>query len=281
MKERASPKLGDYRRKRKAEVTNEPFGGDVPDAADGTLTGAFVVHLHDATRRHYDLRLEVGGVLASFAVPRGPSLDPEVKALAVKTEDHPIEYLDFEDVIPAKQYGAGAMIAWDRGTVEYLEGPAEAEIASGKVHLALRGMKLHGRYALVKLTKSAKGDEWLLFKKDDEHASTVRDLLVELPRSVLSGLTIEELARAAEVGEALVLRAFAQGATKLSPPVARALTAPSRSPLIEPSPRRLPARSGPSGSRRKASSAWVYDAALAGVRVLATREGDVATLHRF
>ena len=191
MKERAPPKLGDYRRKRRAEATNEPFGGDVADGAEGTLSGAYVVHLHDATRRHYDLRLEVGGVLASFAVPRGPSLDPDAKGLAVKTEDHPIEYLDFEDVIPAKQYGAGAMIAWDRGSVEYLEGPAEQEIASGKIHVALRGMKLHGRYALVKLAKSVKGDEWLLFKKADEHASTARDLLAELPRSVFSGLTVE------------------------------------------------------------------------------------------
>jgi len=211
MKERASPKLGDYRRKRRSEATNEPFGGDVADGGEGTLMGAYVVHLHDATRRHYDLRLEVGGVLASFAVPRGPSLDPDTKALAVKTEDHPIEYLDFEDVIPAKQYGAGAMIAWDRGSVEYLEGPAEEEIASGKIHVALRGMKLRGRYALVKLAKSVKGDEWLLFKKADEHASTERDLLAELPRSVLSGLTVDELDRGAEIGAAHVARAFERG----------------------------------------------------------------------
>ncbi|HTJ82557.1 MAG TPA: DNA polymerase ligase N-terminal domain-containing protein, partial [Polyangiaceae bacterium] len=134
-------KLGDYRRKRREDATNEPFGD--PEAAEHasnkTLTGAFVVHLHDATRRHYDVRLEVGGVLASFAVPRGPSLDPEQKNLAVKTEDHPIEYLEFEDVIPAKQYGAGPMIAWDRGIVEYLEGPAEEEITNGKLHVRLRG----------------------------------------------------------------------------------------------------------------------------------------------
>ena len=269
MKERASPKLGDYRRKRRADVTNEPFGGDVADSGEGTLTGAYVVHLHDATRRHYDLRLEVGGVLASFAVPRGPSLDPDVKSLAVHTEDHPIEYLDFEDVIPAKQYGAGAMIAWDRGTVEYLEGPAEEEIASGKIHVALRGMKLHGRYALVKLAKSVKGDEWLLFKKADEHASTERDLLAELPRSVFSGLTVEELDRAAEVGAAHVSRALACGATKLGKAAARALVTPERSPLA------TPITGAPAGE------GWVYDAELEGVRVLATREDDVAALHLF
>src|SRR5262245_35978712 len=152
--ERSDKKLGRYREKRRAEATNEPFGGEAPQASNaGTLAGAFVVHLHDATRRHYDLRLEIGGVLASFAVPRGPSLDPADKHLAVKTEDHPIEYLEFEDVIPEKQYGAGPMIAWDRGTVEYLEGPAEEEIARGKLDLHLRGMKLRGRFAIVKLKK--------------------------------------------------------------------------------------------------------------------------------
>ena len=270
MKERAPPKLGDYRRKRRAEATNEPFGGDVADGGEGTLRGAYVVHLHDATRRHYDLRLEVGGVLASFAVPRGPSLDPDAKVLAVKTEDHPIEYLDFEDVIPAKQYGAGAMIAWDRGSVEYLEGPAEQEIASGKIHVALRGMKLHGRYALVRLAKSVKGDEWLLFKKADEHASTARDLLAELPRSVFSGLTVEELDRAAEVGASHVARAFGRGAAKLGKAAARALVAPTRSPLVMPLAGAPPAGAG-----------WVYNAELDGVRVLATREGEVVALHLF
>ena len=271
MKERGGSKLGDYRRKRRPEVTNEPFGGDLPapDAA-GTLSGAYVVHLHDATRRHYDLRLEVGGVLASFAVPRGPSLDPDDKALAVKTEDHPIEYLDFEDVIPAKQYGAGPMIAWDRGMVEYLEGPAEEEITNGKLHVALRGMKLRGRYALIKLAKSAKGDEWLLFKKADEHSSKERHITDELPRSVFSGLTVDELERADAVGAAHVARAFERGATKLTAKSARELTAPARSPLMEPAHGTPPTGTG-----------WVYDAELAGVRVLAAREGDIVTLHLF
>jgi bifunctional non-homologous end joining protein LigD len=271
MKERGGSKLGDYRRKRSPEATNEPFGGERPvPATEGTLSGAYVVHLHDATRRHYDLRLEVGGVLASFAVPRGPSLDPDEKALAVKTEDHPIEYLDFEDVIPAKQYGAGPMIAWDRGMVEYLEGPAEAEIASGKIHVALRGMKLRGRYALIKLAKSAKGDEWLLFKKADEHSSKDRHIIDELPRSVFSGLTIDELARADAVGAAHVARAFERGAAKLSAKAARELIAPQRSPLVE------PARTAP-----PAGGGWVYDAELEGIRVLAARDGDVVTLHLF
>ena len=274
MKERGGSKLGDYRRKRRPEATNEPFGGE--RAASGgegsTLSGAYVVHLHDATRRHYDLRLEVGGVLASFAVPRGPSLDPEEKVLAVKTEDHPIEYLDFEDVIPAKQYGAGPMIAWDRGMVEYLEGPAEQEIASGKIHVALRGMKLRGRYALVKLAKSAKGDEWLLFKKADEHSSKERVIVDELPRSVLSGLTVDELGDATAIGVAHVARAVERGATRLTTKAAAELLAPARSPLIEPVTGEPPSRAG---------AGWVYDAELEGVRVLASRDGDVVALHLF
>lgn len=279
MKERGGSKLGDYRRKRRPEATNEPFGGELSAdarAGEGTLSGAFVVHLHDATRRHYDLRLEVGGVLASFAVPRGPSLDPDEKALAVKTEDHPIEYLDFEDVIPAKQYGAGPMIAWDRGLVDYLEGPAEEEIANGKIHVELRGMKLRGRYALVKLAKSAKGDEWLLFKKADEHASKERSIIEELPRSVLSGLTVDELAGAGLIGAAHVAHARALGAAKLNARAVEELVTPSLSPLM------TPAQHGPVDAKdTKEQKGWVYDAELEGVRVLAVRDGDVVTLLLF
>ncbi len=274
MKERAGSKLGDYQRKRRPDATNEPFGEDVPaSTTEGTLSGAFVVHLHDATRRHYDLRLEVGGVLASFAVPRGPSLDPEEKVLAVKTEDHPIEYLDFEDVIPPGQYGAGPMIAWDRGVVTYLEGPAEEEIANGKIHVELHGLKLRGRYALVKLTKSAKGDEWLLFKKADQHASKERDIVKELPRSVLSGLTVEELPDAERIGEAQVDRAHGRGAPRLTARTTRELFAPERSPLIAPRTKTavLP----------RAAGGWLYDAELDGVRVLAVRDGDMVSLRQW
>ncbi len=258
-------KLREYRKKRSADATNEPFGDDDAASSDtrGTLSGAFVVHLHDATRRHYDVRLEVGGVLASFAVPRGPSLNPDDKHLAVKTEDHPIEYLEFEDVIPEKQYGAGPMIAWDRGIVEYLEGPAEEEIANGKLHIRLRGMKLRGAWAFVKLAKSVKGDEWLFFKKNDEHASKEKKIIDDLPRSVMSGLTVEELEGAAKIGEKLVARA--RGAKKLS----HDLLAPKKSPLV----------SAASGTVE--GTDFVFDPELDGVRVLATRDGDVVRLVTF
>lgn len=275
-------KLSDYHRKRRAEATNEPFGGEGGDAgassaeeSSSTLSGAYVVHLHDATRRHYDLRLEVGGVLASFAVPRGPSLNPDDKHLAVKTEDHPLEYLEFEDVIPESLYGAGPMIAWDRGKVTYLEGPAEREIESGKLHFELRGLKLRGRWALVKLQKSdqknLKGNEWLLFKKQDDHASKEKSLVEELPRSIYSGLTVEELERRDAIGKDLLSRARKIGAPVLGSNVE--LLAPSRSLL---------APVAPSFERARATSGreFVYDADLDGIRVLAAREGDVVTIQR-
>src|SRR6185437_9372256 len=118
-------KLAEYRKKRDPSRTPEPAGKEPEASAGPTRAGVYVVHLHDATRRHYDLRLESAGVLASFAVPKGPSFDPAERRLAVRTEDHPLEYLEFEAVIPEKSYGAGPMILWDRGRVTYLEGSIE------------------------------------------------------------------------------------------------------------------------------------------------------------
>ncbi len=186
-------KLVTYEEKRNPALTTEPFGGDVAEgeAAQSTTVGSFVVHQHDATRMHFDLRLEMGGTLSSFALPKGPTLDPDTKHLAVNTEDHPIEYLDFEDVIPDGQYGAGAMIAWDRGKVTYLEGPAEKQKPTGKLDFVLSGMKLHGRFALVKLKKGDKA--WLLLKKKDGQEDPGHDIIASQPRSVLSGMTVQEL----------------------------------------------------------------------------------------
>lgn len=222
-----------YEEKRDASTTNEPFGetaepslpagpsvargGDAEGGEGGTRVGAFVVHLHDATRRHYDLRVEVSGVLASFAVPKGPSLHPAEKRLALHTEDHPLEYLDFEDVIPDGNYGGGPMIVWDRGAVRFLDGPSERGLADGKLDMVFSGRKLRGRWALVKLGKSAsrpmrEQDQaaWLLFKKRDAYASETEDLGAR-DRSVLSGLRVDELegrdavaARLAAAARALV-----------------------------------------------------------------------------
>ena len=143
-------KLSTYQKKRDVSRTNEPFGDD-PAKHGTTFKGAYVVHQHDATNMHFDLRLEIGGVLASFAVPKGISLDPEDKHLAVHTEDHPIEYLDFEAIIPEGTYGAGPMIVWDSGLVRYLEASAEEGVRDGKLHLSFEGKKLFGRYGLVRV----------------------------------------------------------------------------------------------------------------------------------
>ena len=174
--------LDQYRAKRDATRTPEPGG-----AAAGPAAGAprFVIHKHAARRLHWDLRLEVDGVLWSWAVPMGPSRDPAEKRLAVHTEDHPIEYFDFEDVIPEGNYGAGAMIAWDQGTYVALH-PMHEGLAAGKLLFDLRGHKLSGAWTLVKLRK-AEEDSWLLIKERDAMAAPGPDAFPE--DSVLSGFT--------------------------------------------------------------------------------------------
>lgn len=196
-----------YRAKRDAQRTPEPFGKTPAARADGSR-GIFVVQLHAAQKTHYDLRIELGGVLLSWAVPKGPSLDPAIKRMAVRTEDHPLEYADFEGLIPKGNYGAGAMIVWDRGTWAPFADAADdprAAIERGVLHLELRGYKLRGHFMLVRSDEAARGNgksnrksrheigaQWLLFKKHDAHADPERVLSDE---SVLSGLTVDELAR--------------------------------------------------------------------------------------
>ncbi len=253
-------KLDVYRKKRDEERTNEPFGSDGADASGPTWSGTFVVHLHDATRKHYDLRLERGGVLLSFAVPHGPSLDPAQKHLAIQTEDHPVEYLDFEAVIPDGNYGAGPMIVWDRGRVGYREVSAEDGLVRGKLDFDLQGYKLRGRFALVRTKRDPK--EWLLFKKEDAFASKTRDITVEEPRSVLSGLTIEELGRAAKIQADLEERAKTlPGAktgrvdgTKLVPMLCATTTVKLDDPAL------------------------LYELKLDGMRILAQKDGDKIAL---
>jgi bifunctional non-homologous end joining protein LigD len=198
--------LSRYRSKRDPVQTTEPFSAERKGSPRATRTGRFVVHLHQARREHYDLRLECGGTLQSFAVPRGPSLKPLDKRLAVHTENHPLEYLDFEAVIPEGNYGAGSMIVWDTGRVRYLETSAEEGLARGDLKFELSGFKLRGNFVLVRTSgrkeKLEVGDgqqsEWLLIKKQDLYASD-EDIIVKDPRGVLSGLTGEENFVKAEV----------------------------------------------------------------------------------
>jgi len=199
-----------YREKRNPERTPEPFGHE--PSVTGQRGGIFVVQKHAARRLHYDFRLEMEGVLRSWAVPKGPSLDPAVKRLAVMVEDHPLEYGDFEGIIPEGNYGAGAVIVWDRGVYEALEPdlPVAEAIAAGKLDLILRGYKLRGAFTLVR-TKAISGDkpQWLLIKKRDQAARAGDDVLAEHPRSVLSGLLVEEMHEAARAQER-TLAALAQ-----------------------------------------------------------------------
>lgn len=156
--------LGDYSRKRKFAKTPEP----PPQPAPGISANRFCVQRHSARRLHYDLRLELNGVLLSWAVPKGPTLDPEEKRLAVHVEDHPIAYGDFEGTIPAGNYGAGSVLLWDRGTYELLgSDSAEKQLERGDFKFRLHGEKLMGEFALVKIKRTEKGNEWLLIKKKD------------------------------------------------------------------------------------------------------------------
>jgi bifunctional non-homologous end joining protein LigD len=185
-----------YRKKRDFEQTPEPSGG-AKKAARSKAGMRFVVQMHRATRLHWDFRLEADGVLASWAVPKGPTLVPGDRRLAMHVEDHPLDYRDFEGNIPHGQYGAGSVIVWDRGTYRLVEGtdPAD-EIAHGKIKFILRGKKLHGEFTLVKIKarEGERGEPWLLIKDRDEHADAGYDPAAH-PESVKSGKTLEDIAR--------------------------------------------------------------------------------------
>jgi len=182
-------KLGAYRRKRAFAVTNEPRGVRVKRRKHLI----FVIQKHRASHLHYDFRLEIEGVLKSWAVPKGPSLDPRQKRLAVRVEDHPYEYRNFEGTIPHGNYGAGEVIVWDRGSYGSADGGGEEAVLKGlrrgALAIVLRGKKLKGGFSLVRLKRPR---QWLLIKKDDAHAST-RDVTHD-DRSVKSRKRLPDIA---------------------------------------------------------------------------------------
>jgi DNA ligase D-like protein (predicted 3'-phosphoesterase) len=153
-----------------------------------------VIQKHAASSLHYDFRLEAGGVLKSWAVPKGPSTDPREKRLAMPTEDHPLGYAEFEGVIPEGEYGAGTVIVWDTGSYRNLgDEPLERTLERGHVKVWLEGRKLRGGYALTRI-RSGKRESWLLVKMDDEGADRRRNPVSTRPESVLSGKKVEEIA---------------------------------------------------------------------------------------
>lgn len=195
-----SPRLDRYRAKRDFGRTDEPEGVEVP-SPDGPPRYAF--QHHDASSEHYDLRLEADGVLLSWAVPKGPSTDPSEKRLAVRTEDHPVDYLDFEGTIPAGEYGGGSVIVWDVGTWENLTTDDDDEpvavadaVEGGHLRLRIDGRKLVGDWTLQRFRPEQ--DQWLLIKGTEEGADARRNPTSTQPASVLTGVTVEEVAAALE-----------------------------------------------------------------------------------
>jgi DNA ligase D-like protein (predicted 3'-phosphoesterase) len=189
--------LEEYRGKRDFRHTPEPTGRRKRAAA----APIFVIQKHYSSHLHYDFRLEVDGVLKSWAVPKGPSTDPQEKRLAVPTEDHPLDYARFEGVIPKGEYGAGTVLVWDTGPYRNLTEkkgvPVSlgSAVAHGHLKVWLEGVRLKGGYALTRF-KTGKDEAWLLVKADDGEADPARDPLSTEPASVLSGRTLEEIAGA-------------------------------------------------------------------------------------
>jgi len=262
--------LENYRAKRSAESTPEPFGRipRQPRPRDG---GMFVVQKHAARRLHYDFRLEMESVLRSWAIPKGPSLNPGDKRLAVMVEDHPLEYGDFEGLIPEGNYGAGAVIVWDRGEYRVIDPPgadAAESVRAGKLDIEMHGFKLRGAFTLVRMNSRSKRrspeekEQWLLIKKRDDFASGT-DLAAAHPRSVLSGLTLEELREASHANTAVTRDLEKAGAAPL-----RAALEPGSFPL--------------NLARLRQDSFdgedWLFELKYDGVRALALRHGTQVRL---
>ncbi|GAC1517398.1 MAG: hypothetical protein NVS1B12_02550 [Acidimicrobiales bacterium] len=237
--------LTEYRRKRDFGRTGEPEGG-TPDGSEPT----FVIQKHAATRLHYDVRLEVDGVMPSWAVPKGPSYDPKVKRLAVHVEDHPLDYQTFEGTIPAGEYGGGAVIVWDRGTFRNLTErrgrpvPMRDAIDAGHVSVWLEGTKLRGGWSITRTGQAGAKESWIMVKRRDETADPTLDITGEAPESVLSGRTVEEVGGPGE-------STWTRAAATFRPPMRAEL-----------------AKAPPTGD------GWVFEHKLDGLRCVAVRNGD-------
>ncbi len=278
---RAPRTLGEYRRKRDFGKTPEPRGSARPAKGEGGLV--FVVQKHAASHLHFDLRLEVDGVMKSWAVPKGPSLDPAVKRLAMEVEDHPMEYNTFEGTIPRGEYGGGTVMLWDRGT--YLpDGLAPGEDPEralreghrkGRLSVTFHGERLRGSWALVR-TRAADDDEgtkpqWLLLKHDDADADPGRDLVAEAATSVETGRTMEEIA-AGKGGR----RTWHSNRTKPRVASRPAAPAPETAPLPDTSALRPMLASAGEGAPE--GEGWTFEPKYDGIRVLAFATADTAVL---
>jgi bifunctional non-homologous end joining protein LigD len=264
-RENAQVGLREYNAKRDFERTPEP-----PGQASGTESGkSFVVQKHAASRLHYDFRLELDGVLLSWAVPKGPSLDPKARRLAVRTEDHPVEYGTFEGIIPKGEYGGGTVLLWDRGTWEPEGDPHEA-LTKGHLRFRLEGEKLSGAWHLVR-TKGTDAS-WLLFKSKDDRARAGDDdaLVKNEPRSVASGRTLEEIADDPD-------RVWHSGKGGASVPDASSIPGAKRRPL----PRAISPELATLESAAPDGEEWLHELKYDGYRILARLDHkNVALLTR-
>lgn len=245
--------LAEYNRKRDFKRTNEPAPGKLKDAG-----GMFVVQKHAATRLHYDFRLEHKGVLMSWAVPQGPSLDPSIKRLAMRTENHPLEYGAFEGVIPKGEYGAGAVIIWDDGKVRWLLDPDEG-MAKGELKFVLAGERLQGEFHMVKIKprEGDRGEPWLLFKSKDAYAG--KDDPTRAVTSVKTGRTVEDL-------KAKGGRVWSKGGERA--PMAKAPAIAFVEPMLC-----TPAEAAPKGD------GWLHEIKYDGYRLQAAVSGAAVRLY--
>ena len=271
---RTATALSRYRAKRDFTLTPEPSAGS-RDAASGTASAlSFVIQKHWASRLHYDFRLELDGVLLSWALPKGLSFDPAEKRMAVHVEDHPVSYAGFEGTIPAKQYGAGTVIVWDRGTWEPV-GDARAGMASGKLVFRLHGEKLAGLWELVRIAKPGdRQDPWMLFKKRDAWARPLADydVIAALPDSVIAKPLgpIEQRAPRADGGAAAVSIADAETTAAREPDLGRAIAAAL--------PDRLEPQLASLVSTPPSDAGWLVETKFDGYRLLARIEHGKARL---
>jgi len=254
--------LKEYARKRSFSKTPEPE----PTKPKSPKGNFFCVQRHHATRLHYDFRLEVDGALVSWAVPKGPSLNPADKRLAMHVEDHPLDYGNFEGNIPAGNYGAGSVMLWDRGTYELLgDAPAKEQLARGDFKFRLHGEKLKGEFAIVRMKGRGKGNEWLLLKKkNDEFADPEWDI-EQHSRSGLTGRTQEEIARDMPAPSAAhrSKRSFPKGAVKA------------------PMPTNVTPMKGVLGDSLPRAAGWLYEIKWDGVRAICyVEDGDVSLVSR-
>ncbi|HET9982626.1 MAG TPA: DNA ligase D [Longimicrobiales bacterium] len=309
MATRRSSRLAEYRRKRRFSVTEEPRGGESSARRRGVLH--FYIQKHEASHLHFDLRLELDGVLRSWAVPKGPSLDPAVKRLALEVEDHPLEYGTFEGTIPEGEYGGGTVMLWDRGTYRRVE-PAEDEeralrrdLARGRLSILLDGERLRGGYALVRTSPAEDGRkaQWLLIKERDEHADGELDPVAGFRTSVASGQTMAEIAAgtAARRSGGSKRRTPKAGPSshppKDPPPAAtrkKAARKPPEAGRPETTSRKRPARGTPTKAHQDPASLapmlamastelpqgpdWTFEPKYDGIRVLAFAAADAVAL---